>query len=338
MYSLLRPLLFSLPPERAHDLTLAALRHGMGKLWLEKVPSRPVTVMGLEFPNPVGLAAGLDKNGDCIDGLAALGFGFVEVGTVTPRPQPGNPPPRLFRLPAAQALINRMGFNNRGVDYLVRAVEASRFQGVVGVNIGKNLDTPVDRAAEDYLHCMDRVHAVASYTVVNVSSPNTPGLRELQHGDALDRLLEALRERQTRLDQRAGRRVPLVIKIAPDNDPEAMSAMADAFRRFGIDGVIVGNTTLSRAGVESLPHGGEQGGLSGRPLKPLADRALADMAAALDGSIPLIGVGGVDSAAAAADKRARGADLIQVYTGLIYRGPGLVAELVRGWPEANAEQ
>lgn len=337
MYSLLRPLLFSLPPERAHDLTLAALRHGMGKLWPEKVPPRPVTVMGLDFPNPVGLAAGLDKNGDCIDGLASLGFGFLEVGTVTPRPQPGNPPPRLFRLPAAGALINRMGFNNRGVAYLVRAVEQSRFQGVIGVNIGKNRDTPVDQAVDDYLYCMDRVHSVASYTVVNVSSPNTPGLRELQHGEALERLLEALRERQTRLDQRAGRRVPLVIKIAPDNDEAALSAMAAAFRAQGIDGVIVGNTTLSREGVDALPHGDEQGGLSGRPLKPLADRALARMSAALEGAIPLIGVGGIDSAAAAADKRACGADLVQVYTGLIYRGPGLVGEVASGWPVSEGE-
>lgn len=332
MYPLLRPLLFSLPPEQSHDLTLAALRHGLGHLWPGRVPARPVRVMGLDFPNPVGLAAGLDKNGDCIDGLAALGFGFVEVGTVTPRPQSGNPAPRLFRLPPAAALINRMGFNNKGVDYLVRAVEASRFRGVIGVNIGKNRDTPVDRAVEDYLFCMDRVHRVASYTVVNISSPNTPGLRELQHGEALDRLLETLRERQALLDQRAGRRVPLVIKIAPDNDTAAFEAMAGSFRRHGIDGVIVGNTTLSRQGVEGLAHADEQGGLSGRPLKPLADHALRQMAVALEGAIPLIGVGGVQAAGDAADKRAAGASLVQVYTGLIYRGPGLVRELVRHWP------
>jgi dihydroorotate dehydrogenase len=333
MYSLIRPLLFRLPPETAHDLTLSALRSGLGSFW-PGVPARPVEVMGLRFDNPVGLAAGLDKNGDCIDGLARLGFGFVEVGTVTPRAQAGNPRPRMFRLPQAGALINRMGFNNLGVDYLVRAVQSSAYTGVLGINVGKNRDTPVEDAADDYLHCMDRVHALASYLVVNVSSPNTPGLRELQHGDALKRLLDSLRARQSALDKASGRRVPLVIKIAPDNDEQALRAMAEAFVEQGVDGVTVGNTTLSRRGVEGLTYSEEQGGLSGRPLRPIADQALATMSEALGGRIPLIGVGGIDSAETALGKRERGADLVQIYSGLIYRGPGLVGEIVRAWPSA----
>ncbi|GAA5116995.1 quinone-dependent dihydroorotate dehydrogenase [Alloalcanivorax gelatiniphagus] len=331
LYRLARPLLFSLSAEQAHDLTLDLLRRGAGRLLPGAPPAKPVAVMGLSFPNPVGLAAGLDKNGDCIDGLAELGFGFLEVGTVTPRPQPGNPKPRLFRLPEADAIINRMGFNNHGVDALVANVRASRYQGVLGINIGKNKDTPVERAVDDYLLCQEKVHALASYLVVNVSSPNTPGLRSLQHGEALDGLLGTLREAQTRLDQQNGKRVPLVIKIAPDNSEQELAAMAEAFVRHGIDGVCVGNTTLERPGVERLTHGGEQGGLSGAPLKPIADRALETMARALDGRLPIIGVGGIQSDADALDKQRLGADLVQVYSGLIYRGPGLVREIVRGW-------
>lgn len=331
LYRLARPLLFALSAERAHDLTLNLLRGGAGRLWPGRVPARPVTVMGLEFPNPVGLAAGLDKNGDCIDGLASLGFGFLEVGTVTPRAQPGNPTPRLFRLPEAGAIINRMGFNNHGVDALVANVRASRYSGVLGINIGKNKDTPVERAVDDYLHCQAKVHAVADYLVVNVSSPNTPGLRSLQHGEALDALLGTLREAQTRLDQQNGKRVPLVIKIAPDNSEDELTAMAEALVRHGIDGVCVGNTTLARPGVERLRHGGEQGGLSGVPLRPIADRALATMQHALAGRLPIIGVGGIHSGADAREKQRLGADLVQVYSGLIYRGPGLVREIVRRW-------
>ncbi len=332
LYRLARPLLFSLSAEQAHDLTLDLLRRGAGRAWPARVPARPVTVMGLSFPNPVGLAAGLDKNGDCIDGLAELGFGFLEVGTVTPRPQPGNPKPRLFRLPEADAIINRMGFNNHGVDALVANVRASRYQGVLGINIGKNKDTPVENAVDDYLHCQQKVHALASYLVVNVSSPNTPGLRSLQHGEALDALLGTLREAQTRLDQQNGKRVPLVIKIAPDNSEDELAAMAEAFVRHGIDGVCVGNTTLERPGVERLRHGGETGGLSGAPLRPIADRALATMARALDGRLPIIGVGGIQSGDDAREKRRLGAELVQIYSGLIYRGPGLVREVVRAWP------
>lgn len=334
LYQIARPLLFSLPEEAVHELTLTLLRKGLGRLYPARVPSCPVNVMGLQFPNPVGLAAGLDKNGDCIEGLAALGFGFLEVGTVTPRPQQGNPKPRMFRIPAASALINRMGFNNHGVDYLVNAVSRSRFDGVLGINIGKNASTPVEQAVEDYLYCLDRVHSLASYVVVNVSSPNTPGLRTLQHGAALEQLLATLRERQTQLDQRAGRRVPLVIKIAPDNDGEVMALMAEAFVQHGMDGVTVGNTTVTRPRVASLPHGSEAGGLSGQPLKPLADQALANMVSALDGRIPVIGVGGIHTGEDAVDKQRAGASLVQLYTGLIYRGPSLVAEATRAWANA----
>lgn len=331
LYSLLRSALFTLPAETSHDLTLACLRAGLGRAYPCAMPVKPVTLWGLEFTNPVGLAAGLDKNGDCIDGLAALGFGFIEVGTVTPRPQAGNPSPRLFRLPQAQALINRMGFNNKGVDYLVQAVGKRRYEGVLGINIGKNKDTPDAQAAEDYRYCLERVHAEADYVVMNVSSPNTPGLRKLQHGEQLKQLLEVSRETQTRLDQAAGRRVPLVVKVAPDNDEAALAAMAEAFVDAGIDGVIVSNTTLSREGVAHLPHGNESGGLSGEPVRPLADQALAHLSDALAGRLPIIGVGGISDAASAAHKQALGAALVQVYSGFIYRGPTLIREAVAAW-------
>ncbi|MEY1661758.1 quinone-dependent dihydroorotate dehydrogenase [Isoalcanivorax beigongshangi] len=331
LYRVARPLLFALPEETVHDLTLTLLRQGGGRLLAPAVADKPVQVMGLRFPNPVGLAAGLDKNGDCIDGLAALGFGFIEVGTVTPRAQAGNPKPRLFRLPEAQALINRMGFNNKGVDYLLAAVRRRRFDGVLGINIGKNASTPVEQAVDDYLYCLERVHAEASYVVVNVSSPNTAGLRALQHGDALERLLETLRARQTELDQRSGRRVPLVIKIAPDNDADTLGAMAEAFVRHGMDGVIVSNTTIERPQVGHLARGKEQGGLSGAPLKPLADQALSTVVSALNGALPVIGVGGIQSGTDAADKQQRGAALVQLYSGLIYQGPALIKDAVDGW-------
>lgn len=332
MYSLLRPLLFALPAETVHELTLKLLRAGAGAVW-PRVADAPVEVMGLHFANPVGVAAGLDKNGDCVDGLARLGFGFIEVGTVTPRPQPGNPRPRMFRLSGAQAVVNRMGFNNKGVDHLVQAVGDSDFDGILGVNIGKNRDTPMEQAVDDYVHCLERVHGVASYVVVNISSPNTPGLRGLQHGQALDELLAKLRRRQSRLDQTAGRRVPLLIKIAPDNEPDELAAMARAFIEHGMDGVIVGNTTVSRAGVEELRHADENGGLSGAPLRPRADEALATMASELNGRLPLIGVGGITSGEDAARKRRLGADLVQLYTGLIYQGPGLLSSSARAWPQ-----
>lgn len=331
LYQLARPALFAMPEEKVHHLTLAALRSGAGRFYPQRKIYNPVKCMGLTFDNPVGLAAGLDKNADCIDGLASLGFGFIEVGTVTPKPQDGNPQPRMFRIPQANAIINRMGFNNYGLDYFMKAVRKRRYRGVLGINIGKNATTPMENAVDDYLLCLNEVHSEASYVVVNVSSPNTEGLRSLQHGDALNELLSQLRERQTQLDQQANRRVPLVIKIAPDNDDQAFGAMAEAFVEHGIDGIIVSNTTLARDGVEQLPHGAEQGGLSGMPVKPRADHALKVMAEELDGRIPLIGVGGIQFAEDALDKKALGADLVQIYTGLIYQGPSLINKIARVW-------
>ncbi|MDP2228091.1 MAG: quinone-dependent dihydroorotate dehydrogenase [Moraxellaceae bacterium] len=329
LYSLARCLLFSLPPETAHHLSLSGIslaeRLGMTGM-LPAVPEQPVEVMGLRFPNPVGLAAGLDKNGDHIDGLAALGFGFIEIGTVTPRPQPGNPSPRLFRLPAAEAIINRMGFNNLGVAHLVRQVEKARFNGVLGINIGKNFDTPVERAADDYLACLEQVYAYASYVTVNISSPNTAGLRSLQSADALAALLEPLKNRQAQLSSVHGRYVPLVVKIAPDLSPDDVEIMAGQFRRFEIDGVIATNTTISREGVSHLPFGNEAGGLSGKPVRTASTRVLRELVQALEGQLPVIGVGGITDGVSAAEKMAAGAALVQVYTGFIYRGPALVHE------------
>ncbi|MCS4503241.1 Dihydroorotate dehydrogenase (quinone) [wastewater metagenome] len=333
MYRLIRPLLFSLDAERAHELTLAGLDrlHALGLNGLAARPPAgdPVTVMGLRFPNPVGLAAGLDKNGDHVDALGALGFGFVEVGTVTPRPQPGNPRPRLFRLPGDTALINRFGFNNKGVDHLVGRLQARRFEGVVGVNIGKNRDTPLTAAVDDYRHCLERVYAHADYVVVNVSSPNTPGLRELQGGDHLGALLEAVCETRERLTGRHGRRVPLVIKISPDMAAGEVAVMAERVLACGIDGVTATNTTLSRDGLTDSRMAAETGGLSGAPLRDRAGRTLTQLAGALDGRVPLIGVGGITCDDDAAARRRAGAALIQLYTGLIYRGPGLIGECAR---------
>jgi dihydroorotate dehydrogenase len=329
LYPLARQLLFCLDPETSHHVALRgiSLAERLGFLaLLPPVPENPVEVMGLRFPNPVGLAAGLDKNGDHIDGLAALGFGFIEIGTVTPRPQPGNPTPRLFRLPEAQAIINRMGFNNLGVDHLVQQVERCRYRGVLGINIGKNFDTPLEQAADDYLHCLERVYAHASYVTVNISSPNTRGLRNLQSGDALAALLEPLKNRQAQLADRHGRYVPLAVKIAPDLEPADVEVVAGQLLRFGIDAVIATNTTLGRAGVEQLPHGGEAGGLSGAPVRAASTRVLRELTAALQGRMAVIGVGGIGDGAAAAEKTAAGADLVQVYTGFIYRGPQLIRD------------
>jgi dihydroorotate dehydrogenase len=330
MYSLLRPLLFRLDPEAAHHLTFAALEAGsVLSLVGQRVPDAPRTVMGLEFRNPVGLAAGLDKNGEHIDALAALGFGFIEVGTVTPRPQPGNPRPRLFRLPAAQAIINRMGFNNEGVDALVENVKRARWRGVLGINIGKNFDTPVERAADDYLACLRKVYPHAGYVAVNISSPNTPGLRSLQNAGELKALLAALKAERSALADRHGRRVPLAVKIAPDLEPAQVERIAELLVKARIDAVIATNTTVSREGVEKLPHGDEAGGLSGAPLRRRALRVVRELAAALDGALPIIGVGGILSGDDARDMAAAGASLVQVYTGLIYRGPGLVPEIAQ---------
>lgn len=331
MYQLARRALFLLPTETSHHLSLNAIalssRLGLLKL-LPKPEPRPVEVMGLTFPNPVGLAAGLDKNGDYFDALSELGFGFVEIGTITPRPQPGNPQPRLFRLPEYQAIINRMGFNNLGVDHLVAQVRERQFKGVLGINIGKNFDTPVEKASDDYRLCMEKVYAHADYIAVNISSPNTPGLRDLQHAEQLDELLATLKQTQTRLAEEQGRYVPLALKIAPDLDEEQIIDMARQLIKHGIDGVIATNTTLSRELVKRSPLAGEQGGLSGWPVRERATQVIGKLATALDGALPIIGVGGIASGTDACDKINAGASLVQVYTGFIYRGPGLIREAV----------
>jgi dihydroorotate dehydrogenase len=348
MYSLARPLLFAIDAEQAHHLTLAALRRldrlGLYPGFRPEVAGCGREVMGLRFPNPVGLAAGLDKNGDCIDGLARLGFGFVEIGTVTPRPQPGNPRPRLFRLPAARAIINRFGFNSDGVDRLVENVRQARYRGVLGINIGKNADTPLERAADDYLVCLRRVYAHASYVTVNISSPNTRDLRSLQQDSALDGLLGAIKLEQRRLADAHGRAVPIAVKIAPDLDDGQIGAIAGLLRRHRVEAVIATNTTTVRDGVAGLPHAAEAGGLSGAPLRERSTRVVAALARALRGEIPVIGAGGILCAADAREKLAAGASLVQLYTGLVYRGPGLVRECVaalcadRVQPPMNADE
>lgn len=330
LYALARPLLFALDPETAHSLTLeladAPLRFGL--LRIARVPGAPVRAMGLDFPNPVGLAAGLDKSGAHIDALARLGFGFIEVGTVTPRPQPGNPKPRLFRLPAAEALVNRMGFNSVGLDQFLENLGRASWRGVLGINIGKNADTPLERAADDYAACLERVYARASYVAVNVSSPNTKDLRELQEDRALDALLARLAQLRQRLADRHGRRVPLALKVAPDLETAQVQAIAGAVRRHGIEAVIATNTSVSREGVEGLRHAHEAGGLSGSPIRARATATLAALAHALKGEAVLIGVGGILRGADATEKLDAGATLVQLYTGLVYRGPDLVAECI----------
>lgn len=339
LYSPLRSLLFQLDPETAHDWThrwlSAAPTWPMRLIFKTCVPDAPCRVMGLDFPNPVGLAAGLDKDGECIKAWEALGFGFIEVGTVTPRPQPGNPRPRMFRLPQAQALINRMGFNNRGVDYLVEQVRHARFKGVLGINIGKNADTPVERATDDYLIGLRKVYPWASYVTVNISSPNTPGLRNLQYGETLDRLLAALKEEQQRLADVHSRYAPLAIKIAPDLTDADVRTVGQALLRQGMDAVIATNTTFSRAGVESLPHAQETGGLSGAPLMARSTEVVRQLAEILEGRLPIIAVGGILSGADAAAKIAAGASLVQIYTGFIYRGPELIREAVQALKKAK---
>ena len=332
MYNLARQLLFKLSPETSHDLSLDLIGAG-GRLGLNgllcKAPARlPVTVMGLDFPNPVGLAAGLDKNGAAIDGFAQLGFGFVEIGTVTPRPQPGNPKPRIFRLPEAQAIINRMGFNNLGVDHLLARVQAARYSGILGINIGKNKDTPIENGKDDYLICMDKVYDYAGYIAVNISSPNTPNLRQLQYGEAFDDLLNSLKERQKELAEKHKKYVPLAVKIAPDLSPEELKQVAEALLRHKIDGVIATNTTLDRELIHDMPHAAETGGLSGRPLQNKSTEIIRQLHEYLKGQIPIIGVGGIDSAMAAREKMQAGAELVQIYSGFIYNGPDLVKNIV----------
>ncbi len=335
LYSLTRPLLFSMDPEAAHNFTLPALKHahalGLTKL-VGKAADDPRTVMGITFKNPVGLAAGLDKDGAYIDALAALGFGSIEVGTVTPRAQPGNPKPRIFRLPAAQGIINRMGFNNGGVDAFVANVQSSRFYqdklGVLGLNIGKNAATPIEQAADDYLHCLEKVYPYASYVTVNISSPNTKNLRQLQGGSELDDLLSQLKTAQARLADQHKRYVPLALKIAPDMDGEQVKNIADALIRHRIDGVIATNTTLNRDAVTGMLHGAEAGGLSGAPVFEFSNTVIRLLKAELGDALPIIGVGGIMRGADAQAKIACGAQLVQLYSGLIYAGPALVRDCV----------
>ncbi|MDV6345447.1 quinone-dependent dihydroorotate dehydrogenase [Nitrosomonas sp. Is37] len=330
LYSLFRPLLFTLDPEAAHTLSLSALQHlqNFGLLPSRSFACKSRRIMGLDFPNPVGLAAGLDKNGDYIDVLAKLGFGFIEVGTVTPRPQPGNPRPRLFRLPQAQAIINRMGFNNHGIDYLIENIKRSNFQGILGVNIGKNFDTPLEKAAEDYLICFQKTYRYASYVTINISSPNTRNLRQLQNTAELERLLHLLKTEQTKLSDQYGKYTPLVIKIAPDMESSQLEAIAQQLIKYQIDGVIATNTTISRQNLEHLPLSSETGGLSGAPLKLLSTEVIRKLHALLQETIPIIGVGGIMSAEDAKEKIEAGANLIQLYTGLIYHGPDLIRQSV----------
>ncbi len=330
-YALVRPALFALDPETAHELTLATLAKAgsLAGLGCGKTAGREVEVMGLKFPNPVGLAAGLDKNGEAIDGLAALGFGFIEIGTVTPRPQPGNPRPRMFRLPEAEAIINRMGFNNHGVAALVENVKRAKYKGILGINIGKNADTPIERAADDYLACLSAVYAHASYVTVNISSPNTKNLRDLQGADALGSLLAQLKQRQVELAQAHGRHVPIALKIAPDLEQDQIAAIADLLRRHRMDAVIATNTTLSRDKVAHLAHGQETGGLSGAPVRERSTSVIRELSRLLQDEVPIIGVGGILRGEDAREKINAGAKLVQVYTGLIYRGPALVRECIQ---------
>lgn len=333
MYPLIRPLLFKLDAETAHHLTMTALskahRLHLLQLLATKIPDQPVTIMGLTFPNPVGLAAGLDKNGVCINALGALGFGFIEIGTVTPRPQPGNPKPRLFRLPQAQAIINRMGFNNLGVDALLENVKQAQFKGILGINIGKNFDTPIEHAADDYLKGLRKVYPHARYVTINISSPNTRNLRQLQGGDELDALLTKLKTEQEKLAQQHGIYVPLALKIAPDLDQDQIKQISSLLMRHRIDGVIATNTTLSREGIEQFALHAETGGLSGAPVRKKSTDVIRQLATELKGEVPIIGVGGIMKGEDAAEKIRAGASLVQIYSGLIYRGPELIAECAK---------
>jgi dihydroorotate dehydrogenase len=332
MYALARPFLFCLDAERAHDLGLVSIetayRTGFNALLAARPQPLPVEAFGLRFENPVGLAAGLDKNGAHIDALAALGFGFIEVGTTTPRPQPGNPKPRMFRLPEREAVINRLGFNNGGVDALVANAERARFGGVLGINIGKNKDTPNERAVDDYLFCLERVYARASYVTINISSPNTQGLRDLQEEETLKRFIGTLRDAQERLASKHGARKPMLLKIAPDLAEAELDGVADVTLASGIDGLVCTNTTIDRAPVAGLKHAEEAGGLSGRPLFEKSTSVLRGMAKRLGGRVPLVGVGGIVAGADAAAKIDAGATVVQFYTGIVYRGPALIGECV----------
>jgi len=335
-YSLARPFLFGLDPETAHELTMQSLARLQGTplewAYRNGMVHDPIDLAGLTFPNRVGLAAGLDKNARCIDGLGALGFGFVEVGTVTPKPQPGNPKPRMFRLPQANALINRLGFNNEGLEAFIANVKRSSFRQkgrILGLNIGKNAATPIENATSDYLVCLDGVYPHADYVTINISSPNTTNLRSLQTDEALESLLGAIAQRRKALAREHGRRVPIFVKIAPDLDQAQVDMIAAALKRHGMDGVVATNTTTSRDAVQGLRHAGEAGGLSGAPVLEPSNRVIGQLRAALGKGFPIIGVGGIMSAEDAAGKIRAGADVVQIYTGLIYRGPDLVSEAAR---------
>lgn len=331
-FSLSQKLMFQLDPERAHEMAISFLKHSANTPlacgYAQNLANKPVNVMGIDFKNPIGLAAGLDKNGECVDAFDKMGFGFVEVGTVTPRAQDGNEKPRIFRLKEQQAIINRMGFNNHGVDYLVNNVSNRQSNGVLGINIGKNFDTPVENGKDDYLICMDKVYQHATYITVNISSPNTPGLRSLQYGEALDDLLKSLKEKQAVLAKLHNKTVPLLLKIAPDLTHEEVVQIADSLVRHNVDGVIATNTTLSREGVENSTYGNQAGGLSGRPVAAKSTEVVKLLNQEINGRLPIIGVGGIDSAASGNEKFAAGASLIQVYSGFIYRGPQLIKDLV----------
>ncbi|HDI8548278.1 quinone-dependent dihydroorotate dehydrogenase [Escherichia coli] len=331
-YPFVRKALFQLDPERAHEFTFQQLRRITGTpfeaLVRQKVPAKPVNCMGLTFKNPLGLAAGLDKDGECIDALGAMGFGSIEIGTVTPRPQPGNDKPRLFRLVDAEGLINRMGFNNLGVDNLIENVKKAHYDGVLGINIGKNKDTPVEQGKDDYLICMDKIYPYAGYIAINISSPNTPGLRILQYGEALDDLLIAIKNKQNDLQKIHQKYVPIAVKIAPDLSEEELIQVADSLVRHNIDGVIATNTTLDRSLVQGMKNCDQTGGLSGRPLQLKSTEIIRRLSQELNGRLPIIGVGGIDSVIAAREKIAAGATLVQIYSGFIFKGPPLIKEIV----------
>lgn len=339
MYGVIRNLLFRLPPEQAHNLALNGLdvanRMGLLSAFTPKIEALPVNVMGLDFPNPVGLAAGLDKNADHLDALGALGFGFIEVGTVTPLAQPGNPKPRMFRLPEHQAIINRMGFNNEGLDHLLNRVERRKYSGVLGINVGKNKNTPNEESESDYRKGIHAVYDHADYITVNVSSPNTPGLRDLQFGDSLKGLLEAIKDEQSNCESEFGRYVPVAVKIAPDMDDDGIRFVANALRETGLDGVIATNTTIDREAVTGHRHAGEAGGLSGAPVRAPSLRVIEGLYAELGESLPIIGVGGITDGESAAEKIRAGAKLVQIYTGFIYRGPELIREAVEAIREVK---
>jgi len=331
-YDLARRFMFSKDAEWSHDFALSNLKRfantPLSMCWSQSVASKPTTFLGLDLPNPVGLAAGLDKNAECIDAFAQMGFGFIEVGTVTPRPQAGNEKPRIFRLPDANAVINRMGFNNKGVDYLLENVKNAQYKGILGINIGKNKDTPNEQGKDDYIHCMRKVFTSASYITVNISSPNTPGLRDLQYGEALDDLLGSLKNEQLDLAAKHGKSVPMLVKIAPDLDQIQVEQVSESLINNKIDGVIATNTTLDRTAVQGMQHADEAGGLSGQPVRQKSTEIVKEIKRLTNGELPIIGVGGIDSAESAKEKFSAGADLVQVYTGFIYQGPPMIKKII----------